>query len=181
MIESLLALSLFGSFVWALVVLAIFLVFCFVAESEENGFIATIFLAISGGLFYFFGRDTWNLFVSIISWQGLVIYFGAGLAHAFVRVYFHGRKEALLLAEDRVRNSTYEHKIDRDVKGHVFRWWFLWPVSLLTWFLRDMVKEIYTWVYSKFSKTFDYVMDMGVKSVKVPEKKDMEKKTQINK
>ena len=164
--ELLLSLTLFGSIFWGIFFVAFFIIMCFVADISENGFLATFFLIVIGMLFYVFGKETWQDFVSILTVKNFVIYFSLGLIHAIVRVYFHGRKEMQQVNQDRIDGKSYEHTIERNIREHVFRWWFLWPVSLIDWFIKDMIKDIYNWVYKQFSKLFDFIMDLVIKSVK---------------
>lgn len=179
MIHTILSLALFGSVVWALIVLIILLVVFFAADIEENGYAATFFFAITCVLFYFFGKETWHKFISILTFLNIALYLGLGLAHAFVRVFFHGRNEMIKVNKDRKAGRTYEHTIEKDIKGNVFRWWFLWPISLINWFIQDMIKDIYNWIYQRMTKIFDFFMELGMKSVgevpKPPEKSELEK------
>ena len=181
MIHTILSLALFGSVVWALVVLTILLVVFFAADIEENGYVATVFFCVACILFYLFGKETWHKFISILSYGNILFYLALGLVHAFMRVYFHGRNEMIKVNEDRLkgRSETFEHTIDKNIKGNVFRWWFLWPVSLINWFIKDMIKDIYNWIYKHMEKIFDYIMTLGIKSVKevpkVPKPSELEK------
>jgi hypothetical protein len=170
--ETLLKLTLFGSIFWGIAALVILLVVCFLSDLDENGFFATVALIVIGTLFYFFGKETWHLFISILTFVNLAIYFGAGLLHAFIRVYFHGRNEMKKVNEDRLNGRSYEHTIERDIKLDVFRWWFMWPISLIDWFVKDLIKDIYDWIYDKISKVFDFVLNLGIKSVKEIPKKE---------
>ena len=174
-LQALLTVTLFGSSFWGISLLLLFFVGCFWADFEEQGFLATLFLLIIGLLFYFVGKDTWIPIVNMMTWKFFAVYFVAGLVHSFIRVFFYGRKQMNKLNEYRLRHSEifdYEPDIDRDVKSHVFRWWFMWPISLISWFVKDMIKEIYYWVYQKFTKVFDFVLDIGIKSIKEVPKKE---------
>lgn len=174
LIQTLLGITLFGFKFWGLAVLIVLVALCFWADYEESGFVATLFCVIAGLLFYFWGNDTWKLFVSLLTFYNISVYLGAGLFHALTRVFFHGRKEMKRVNEDRLEGRTYEHTINRDIKNSFFRWWFLWPVSFINWIIKDMVKEIYDWFYSKIQRILNFILDLGVKSVKeVPKKPEI--------
>jgi hypothetical protein len=168
--------ALFGSLFWGAVAISIFIIMCFVADISENGFLATFFLLVIGALFFFYGKEAWKAFVSIMIFKNFVIYFGLGLVHAFIRIYFYGRSEMKLLNKDRIAGKSYEHNIDKDsIKGHVFRWWFLWPIALIDWVVKDLIKDVYDWFYKLFSDMFDFFLNLGIKSVKeVPKVKKEE-------
>jgi len=165
MIQTILSLALFGSFVWALVAIIFLLITFFYSDIEENGYAATFVFVAVCVLFYFFGKETWHKFVALLTFVNLVIYFGAGLVHAFIRAYFHGRNEMIKVNEDRKAGKSYEHTIEKDIQGNVFRWWFLWPISLINWFISDMIKDIYDWIYKHMTKIFEYFLNLGIKSV----------------
>ena len=174
--ELLTTITLFGSIFWGITALVLFIAACFWADYEENGWLATFFLIVLGCLFYFFGKDTWTAFVSWFSWTYVALYFAIGLVHAFIRIFFWGRNEMMKVNEYRKKDTSLEYEIDkRELKGHVFRWWFLWPASLIMWIIRDIVKDVYNFVYDKFSRMFEYVMNLGVKSVKEVPKKERKK------
>lgn len=173
--HALLTLTLFGSVIWALITIGIFLIICFISDVNENGFVATGFLVVLSFLFFIWGKESLPVFKSLISWQFLVTYFSLGLVYAFIRVFFHGRSEMKKVNEHRLEGRTYEYNIDRKIKENIFRWWFMFPISLIVWIISDMIKEIYDYVYQRMSKAFDYVFNLGIKSVKAVPKPDKQK------
>jgi hypothetical protein len=78
--------------------------------------------------------------------------------------------------EYRLEGHTYEYNINRKIKENIFRWWFMWVISLIVWIISDMVEEIYDCVYQRMSKIFDYVFNLGVKSVKEVPKVEKDKR-----
>jgi len=160
------SLILFGSFVWAVIVIAILLVIFFIADLEENGFMATIALVVSGILFYVWGKESFMVITSLFTFKSIIIYFGFGLVHALVRIFFHGRKEMQKVNDAIVNKDSYHPKIDMNVKSDVFRWWFLWPISLIVWIVQDMIGNVYNYCYDKFATLFNKILMYGVKSVK---------------
>lgn len=53
-----------------------------------------------------------------------------------------------------------------DLKGNVFRWWFMWPFSWITWLVTDIVKDIYDFIYSRMKGFYNWIVDLGMKTVK---------------
>jgi hypothetical protein len=47
-----------------------------------------------------------------------------------------------------------------DLKGHVFRWWFLFPVSMITWFFGSVLKDVYDLIYSKLGGLYEKVLNL---------------------
>lgn len=147
--DALLSLAIFGSFVWFCIFLAALLVAFFWAENVEQGGIAFVAIVAFATINYFWGNIP--LF-SYLNWTNALIYLAIGLIYAVIRTYFYGR------------NST-----ERDIhylKGNVFRWWFLWPISLLNWIVSDLIKDLWDWVYERFHGMFEYFFKLGQKSVK---------------
>jgi len=169
--EALLSITLFGSIFWGIAAVVVFLACLFISDLSENGYFATFMLVVFGLLFFLFGKESWKLFLSMLTFINLAIYLEAGLSYAFIRVYFHGRHEMKKVNESRI-HDFYEHKIDRNIKEDVFRWWLMWPISLIDWFIKDLVKDIYDWIYDKLETIFDFVMNLGIKSVKEVPKKE---------
>jgi hypothetical protein len=174
--ETLLGITLFGSIFWGIAVLVLLIILFFYADLIKEGFAATFVFIVAGVLFYFWGKDTWKLFVSLLTFMNISLYLGTGLIYAFVRIFFHGRNEMMAVNKHRLQgNDYYEHSIDRDIKEDVFRWWFLWPISMINWFIKDLIRDIYNWCYDKLSRLFNFVLDLGIKSVHEVPKKEKKK------
>jgi len=163
--EFLLALSLFGSMFWAIALISIFIFITFVAEVEENGFLSTAFLIALGFTFYMWGNESFKEITSVISIMSIVYYLAIGFGFALFRTFMHGRKEQQRRNRDISEKRSYVHKVNMNLSGHFARWWFQWPVSLLSWFFRDMFKEIYVWAYSRIDKIVSAIFKYGMKSV----------------
>ena len=58
--ETLLTFTLFGSAVYGLIALSLFLIGCFLADILENGFWATALVIVIAALFFFYGKDKLN-------------------------------------------------------------------------------------------------------------------------
>jgi len=90
-----------------------------------------------------------------ITWQTVLSYLGVGFVFAIIRVYFHGRHIA-----------EYGHSDNESIQNHIFRWWFIWPISLIYWIFSSLAEEVWGWVYDRFESTFKYFYNLGLKSKK---------------
>lgn len=174
---ALLALTLFGSVIWFWVVVAVFIIICFASDVNENGFFAFGTLVVLSVLFYF--KANIDPLLDFFALPNILIYFGIGLGFSFFRTFFAARvlgHEIKDLVETKEEASKKGYSSDskeyrkqefiNELKGNVFRWWFMWPISLLTWIATDIVKDVYDWVYSKMSGFYNWIVDLGVNSVK---------------
>lgn len=178
--EALLAYTLFGSaLVFWLAVAALIIIF-FISDSAENGYGAAISIAIFAALVYFFGEYKPVLAVITDKYQWIILYVALGLVFAILRSFFAGRKFAKDTKDlpndpnyEEGKSAKYGSKeravqefIEDDLKGNVLRWWFMWPVSFLTWLVKDIVTDMYDYLYSKVKTFFKYIVMKGVQSVK---------------
>lgn len=147
-----LSFTIFGSFIWFCVLTLALLVFFFYAESEEEGFIATAAIACYLIVNHFWGNVP---VFTYVSWSSVGIYLGAGFIFAIIRTYMFGRKL------DKLEDSYI-----RELKGNVFRWWFLWPVSLISWAVSDLAADVWNWVYAKVGNVFESILKAGFNSIK---------------
>jgi len=63
--------------------------------------------------------------------------------------------------ESNIQNQIVDRKTH--LKGNVFRWWFLFPISLIDWVLSDLVKDVYNWTYKQLHKVYESILDFGLK------------------
>ena len=95
----------------------------------------------------------------------LLGYLCIGMAFSIIRCYFYAKKE-----RNNANKNIYSHTLEMDklkvlkdaknktlseLKGNVFRWWFMWPASLIYWIFSDIVSDIYNLIYSKVSKIYE--------------------------
>lgn len=153
MIQDLLGLAMFGSFLWFSVVTIALIALFFYAEYEEQGFIA-----FGGVVAYLIINHYWGNvpILHYITWTNIALYLGIGFLYAIARTYVYGRK----------LEKFDNHAVD-DLKGNVFRWWFLFPISLISWAISDLVGDIWDFIYDKVGNGFQYVMKAGFNSRKV--------------
>jgi hypothetical protein len=173
---SILALTLFGSFVWFVISLVLFLVICFASEVNENGYVAFISLLLFAGVYYLWGDISSAL--SSFSWSILFGYLMAGLIYAITRTFFKGRElgediKDLPTKEDSKKQGTpyygdtkesVTESFKRDLKENVFRWWLMWPISLITWICSDLIRDVWNFLYKHLGNFFNYILDFGSKT-----------------
>lgn len=156
------AFMLFGSilYFWILVVLLVIVLHTF--DNYQNGYGATVSVVIFIILTKYWG--TFDIF-TLVNLKAVGIYIVIGLAFAGLRTYFFARK-----AEDE-QDAVNRLK---QLRFNVFRWWFLWPVSLLNWFLYDLIRDFFNVVYDKLEKKFVVIFNKGLKKEYKynPKKKD---------
>lgn len=184
------ALTLFGSAIWFWLTVAIFLVICFASDINKNGFYAfgtLIFLVF----FYYFWGDVKPL-LAILTFLNVTVYLGIGLLYSTIKTFFSGRKLGKeiqnLPTKEEVKNSprvptkfggsigyggeyygetkeAVKAQFVNELKGNVFRWWFMWPFSLINWLFTDLIKDTWNYLYSKLKRFYDFVLELGIKSV----------------
>ena len=168
------ALTLFGSVVWFWIFTFVFVFICFVSDLNKNGYFAfAAFIALM--VTYHFWGDVKSI-LEFVTWTNVGIYLTMGLIYATIKTFFSGRKlkeKLKSLPEDRpkigyVNETKKEAKlkfIDK-LESNVTRWWLMWWVSLINWIFTDLFKDFFHFVYSKFKGFFEYVFELGMKSVK---------------
>jgi len=172
--EALLALTLFGSVVWFWIFVSLFIIICFISDLAENGVIAFISLLIISMVFYI--NSDIKTILSIFTLTSVLSYFLIGLLFSVFRTFVAGRKLAKEISHlpsekgtDYSGHGTKEREIkdyiQKEMKGNVFRWWFMWPISLITWLSIDFIIDLYEAIYRKVSKFYNYVLDLGIKSI----------------
>lgn len=175
--EALLGLTLFGSVLWFWISVAVFIVICFISDVNENGFWAFATLVLLGVAYYLKGHV--DPLLQVLTLPNILIYLGVGLGFSVLRTFFEGRKlghdinknvkewQERKLTEKHIEENIENQKnyfLD-ELKGNVFRWWFMWPISLITWAITDIVKDIYDFIYSKMKGFYNWIVDLGMKSV----------------
>jgi len=154
----LLSFAIFGSFLWAAVLLGILVVLLFVSEVTENGFLA--FAAVAA--FVAANHVAGNIpLIKLLTWSNAGLYFSLGLIFTVIRVYFYGRSQAL---------KGYKEVNYSYLKGNVSRWWTIWPVALLKWLFSDLLKDAWDYIYSKLGKVFEWILEAGFNSGKTDPK-----------
>lgn len=160
-IESTAGILLFGSFIYFIGMLLALVFFLFYSEGKENGFIAFVAVGAFLVMSHFWGN--YNLF-ELITVKGIVGYLVTGFLFSLLRTYFFGRKKlGDYMVDDEANKARAIRDRKSELKGNVFRWWFIWPISLVSWVTTDMFKVAWDWTYDKTSKIYNHFLDMGLK------------------
>lgn len=149
MIATFTSLAIFGSFVWFAIIASIVLIMLFVSEHEENGFIATLVVTVFCIMNYFWGNVP---VFDYLTWRNVGIYLFVGFLFSLVRTFFKG--SGMTIKE---RENFLAYKL----KGHVFRWWFLFPVSAIYWMMSDVIKEVWNFIYRKLSVFYGAIFKLS--------------------
>ena len=155
MIHQFLQLAFFGSFLW-FCLFSIVLLVCFIlSETEEHGGIA--FVAVLGYLIlnHFVGNIPTDV---IFTWWNIGTYLVVGIIYALIRTYFFGREESKTHSK---LGHVSESEILSELKENVFRWWFLWPISLIVWLCSDVLGQIWEKLYKIFGSLFLNIFNLG--------------------
>lgn len=171
MLETFLSIALFGSFVWWCIVTTVILFVFFVSEVKENGYVAFGFAIAYLTLFYFKGNQDLGIF---LDWNYLLMYLGVGLIYSVLRTLIFGIKKKKEVQKHVLDNNWINSKKDaigykkdqgdellRKLSGNVSRWWFMWPISLVVWILRDLAIDVWEWSYKKVHKVFEAIFVLG--------------------
>lgn len=180
---------LFGSVFLFYAATTLFIFLLFVSEATENGWLALA----SFGIFVLLTSVWSNLepLDHLTNWEILAAYVGFGFVHSLIRTFIYGKKrkpkrlEAIQKREEwfdknpdadrdrdysidgihHVANSIiyYDEVTKGKLKGNVFRWWFLWPVSLLTWIASDFIRDAWKIIYNFFKGLFESILNMAMK------------------
>lgn len=153
--QDLLALSMFGTFVGFVAATLVLIFLFFYAEYQEQGFIALAAVIAYVVLNHYFGNIPIK---SLFTATNIGVYLGAGLVYAVIKTYFYGRSLA-------AKEKDLKYAFD-DLKGHVFRWWFIWPVSLISWLVTDFIIEGFELLWDNIGNSFRKILTAGYESKK---------------
>lgn len=179
MIEILLGLTLFGSFIWSAILIGLYFTLCIYDDVVENGISAFVVGIIAVIVFGIWSNVDFKIIWESFSFLYLLYYLLIGIIHAVIRSFFRGRAEQIKFLAILKDNPKTYHRVSFDIKEHVFRWILMWPISLVVWILKDIVKDIYLYLYKRFGKLFNYFMRLGMSTV--PVEKDEKVKIEIKK
>ena len=147
--EQLLNFALFGSFAWALTFFIVLFIVFMISEGVEHGGIAFLGVVVFLVLNHYWGNIP---VMELFKWQNILAYLGIGFVFANIRIYFYGRQ----LSQNEQREDV--------LKDNVFRWWFIWPASLIYWAFSDLLGNAWDWIYSVSQSTFKFFLNLGINS-----------------
>lgn len=163
---------LWGSLTYFWLLTTLLIIVFFISDSNENGYGAFISFLIYTFLVVMYS----TLDLSFLSnWVLILGYFILGFIYSLVRAYIFGRASKERFNKDIIiynwkpeviDDKRVEHveRIIFDLKEHVFRWWFLWPISLLRWVFTDLLLDVFDIAYAKFSNLFKKIVTIGFNS-----------------
>lgn len=139
--------TLFGSMVWFYIISIIILIGLFVVEYEESGWLG--FIIFVGYIILDHLSDKNYDLKLIFTWQNVLIYLFLGVVFSLIRTYFKGKE----LLEDEKKRF--------ELKEHVFRWIFMFPISLLNWLVfRVLFKDVFNYLYKKAESIYTKLFNM---------------------
>lgn len=139
--------TIFGSVVWFYIITITLLIGLFIAESEEIGWVGFI-IFLGYIILDYYSDKNYNLGM-IFTWQNVLIYLSLGVVFSLIRTYFKGKE----LSEDEKKRF--------ELKEHVFRWIFMFPISLLNWLVfKVLFKDIFNYLYKKAESTYIKLFNM---------------------
>jgi len=181
MFETLLGITIFGSFVWWAIITSLLLIFFISSEVNENGFIATGSLLVYFGVIYFWGNSDLSLLLTWSTLYNVLLYLGIGIIYFFIRTIVLGN-EAKMEVKEYAKNVGHNLKTDvnrdkkdiinyrkrikkehiSELKGNVSRWIFLWVISLIVWiFTSKIFVQIWNFIWSKISNLVESIFEIG--------------------
>ena len=162
---------LWGSAIVFWLFLSLLIIIFFISDVKENGILAFISFIV-----FIVLTELWGSFkiMNYVTLAYLGLYLVIGLIYGFIRTFFYGRKKLEYLTYN--ENPTEEEinanekaliaKRLKYLKNNFFRWWFLFPISIINWVFSDLVFDIYDWAYSKLQKLIEIIFHYGVNSGK---------------
>ncbi len=148
MFQEFLSLAIFGSFVWFCIITGLLFIFYMISDALESGIIAVLatvaFLVIN----HYSGNVP---IVKFLTLSNILAYLGVGFLYASLRTYFYGRE----------LRGTDSYVDSLELKGNVIRWWMLFPFSIISWCLTDLIGEFFNRIFFLFSNFFEKIFNSG--------------------
>jgi len=173
MLETFLSIAVFGSFIWWLIITTVLLIFLFTSEIEGNNIIPFFSIILYFVILYFWSNKDIDI---LFNWINIISYIGIGLLYAIIKTYFLGNKVKKdikkYLSEEKswIKNDDdakkYKNNTINDfktgLKDNIFRWWLFWPISLIVWLFKDLIKDIWNFIYKYTHKLFEKIFMLGI-------------------
>lgn len=143
--ENMIPFALFGSGIAFGITMIILLIILLITDVKESGWMALLIIIAAIWINYMWGtfpvEKLWNI-------KLIGIYLLIGLMFSIIRTYFKGRE------------VDKEDKKYFDLKGNVFRWWFLFPISAINWIFGKLLKDLYNLLYSKIGGFYEQIFNL---------------------
>lgn len=143
--EDLIPFTLFGSGIAFGIALMVVFILLVIGDLNESGWFASLIMFIALVVNYFWGTFPTFEFITL---KNVGMYLFLGFLFSIVRTYFKGKE----LDED---SKKYFN-----LKEHVFRWWFLFPIALLNWVFGTILKDLYNLLYGKLELLYVKLFNM---------------------
>lgn len=160
--EALLAFTIFGSVVWFYIILTIVLIALIASDIQEEWLAPLVIVGAFILINYFWGNIPIGKY---LTWSNVGIYIGVGFIFSLIRTFFKGKElkreyESLqTLLSNPYEQSLQEYKSEFALKANVFRWWFMFPISIITWLFGSVFKDIWNYVYSKLATVYTKILN----------------------
>lgn len=157
--ENLIPFTLFNSATIFAIVVAVLIAIFIYSDVEEQGYVAFIILVIFSLVNWKWGTMP---FFSYFTLLNVSIYLVTGFLFSIIRTYFKGKEltredEELKIEFPNTRDSK---KANFNLKDHVFRWWFMWPISALTWIFGRLLKDLYDYLYDSLEALYKKIFNL---------------------
>lgn len=155
--EFLLGLTLFGSTIALGVVVLLALIALFVADYFDSLGGGLTVLACFVGMNFFWGNLPLN---ELFTLPAIGSYLAIGFIFALIRAYFAGRELKVKYQEllTSVGESSAKAVVrNYNLKAAVFRWWLMFPISLISWITGKLFKDVWNWTYSRVESLFNKI------------------------
>ena len=136
--------TLFGSGIAFGIMLVILFIVLVASDIEEAGEYAFVAFLIAIGLNYFWGTLPLLL---LLTFKNALSYVFIGFIFSLVRTYFKGKE------------LSAKEKENFRLKDHVFRWWFLFPISAINWIFRKLLRDLFNLIYEKISVVYNTIFN----------------------
>jgi hypothetical protein len=170
--EAFLSITLFGSFVWWLVISTVVLIILFWSDIAKNGYWAFGFAVGYLLLFYFKGNQE---LLFLLDWKLLATYFSIGVVYSALRTIALGNKHKIViqkylsdsptLIKTKLAATKYKHSQGKELisnlSNNVSRWILMWPISLTVWVFSDLFTDFWRWLWTKISSVFEGIFRLG--------------------
>lgn len=139
-------------------------------------FSGIIVAATIAGLYFWFAMDVLQYLPhSIGGWIVLVVcYFITGVAWSTFRFYIYYKKEITALYDRFKVGRSHEEAWSyvkngaphvSDMKGDITTWIGLWPVSIITYILGDLLYDISTKIYNYVKQVYEKIAQSIIESM----------------
>ena len=165
-INELVVFTVFGSVAWFLILVAALIVALFASEYHEEGGIGFVAVVVFVIITSVWGTVPLRDLVTIPSVVGYLV---VGFLYSLARTYAKGKELGRKATKDYGNYSTdYDvtieafikrKKLDFELKSHVFRWWLMFPISMIHWVFGTLLKDVFSGVYARVEFLYEKLLN----------------------